>query len=229
MKHRLSLIVPYRERDEHLELFIPHMKKFLIDSEIDFHIFVIEQGDNLPFNRAKLLNIGFSETKINFDYFCFHDVDMLPVNSDYTYSEIPTHLASEVQQFNWGLAYDTYFGGVTLFNKKDLETINGYSNNYWGWGAEDDDLWNRCIMKGISPTRRNGRYYSLDHGRDFNDELWRRNYAYLNLQKDVSIRERVVETDGLSSLKYRFISKTDITDCATKIIVSLNDNEEENI
>jgi hypothetical protein len=205
------------------------MKKFLDESKINFHIFVVEQGDSLPFNRAKLLNIGFSETNVGFDYFCFHDVDMLPINSDYTYPDVPTHLAAEVQQFNWGLAYDTYFGGVTLFNREDMERINGYSNNYWGWGAEDDDLWNRCILKGIFPNRRKGRYLSLKHDVKFNDELWRRNYSYLNSQKDPAVRQRTVESDGLSSLKYTLVEKTGINQYATKIIVSLNDIEKENI
>jgi len=40
--------------------------------------------------------------------------------------------------------FDQYFGGVTLFPIKTFEEINGYSNNYWGWGYEDDDLLYRC-------------------------------------------------------------------------------------
>ena len=29
-------------------------------------------------------------------------------------------------------------------SKLDFKIINGYSNEYWGWGFEDDDLLKRC-------------------------------------------------------------------------------------
>jgi hypothetical protein len=76
---KLSIVVPYRDRKSHLDNFIPYMEKFLSDDEIDYNIFIIEQFDDKPFNRAKLLNIGFKESE-GFDYFAFHDVDMLPLD-----------------------------------------------------------------------------------------------------------------------------------------------------
>ena len=41
---KLAIIVPYRDREEHLAQFVPHMEKFLSDKKIDFKIFVVEQG-----------------------------------------------------------------------------------------------------------------------------------------------------------------------------------------
>ncbi|MFP6745147.1 MAG: galactosyltransferase-related protein [Alphaproteobacteria bacterium] len=35
---------------------------------------------------------------------------------------------------------ETFFGGVVMFRREDFEAVKGYSNDYWGWGAEDDDL-----------------------------------------------------------------------------------------
>jgi hypothetical protein len=29
------------------------------------------------------------------------------------------------------------------FPKKDYEKINGFPNNFWGWGGEDDELYKR--------------------------------------------------------------------------------------
>jgi hypothetical protein len=36
-----------------------------------------------------------------------------------------------------------------MFTKEDFKTINGFSNEYWGWGFEDDDLLIRCIESNL--------------------------------------------------------------------------------
>ena len=96
MKHKLGVIIPYREREEHLERFIEHFTKFMSDKKINYQIFVIEQYDLKPFNWARLLNIGYKIAMSHgCDYVCFHDADMLPEEADYSYPTKPTHLASQ--------------------------------------------------------------------------------------------------------------------------------------
>jgi hypothetical protein len=141
---KLGVIVPFRDREEHLEKFIKQVPSYLTNNNIEYELIVVEQSDKKPFNRGKLLNIGFIEArKLNCDYVVFHDVDMIPVDVDYSYSDIPLHLATEFELENdklKNLSFDDYFGGVTMFSKTAFEKINGYSNLYWGWGFEDDDL-----------------------------------------------------------------------------------------
>ena len=41
------------------------------------------------------------------------------------------------------LPYSYLVGGVFAISKDHLIQVNGYSNLYWGWGAEDDDMSHR--------------------------------------------------------------------------------------
>ena len=144
---KLAIIVPYRDRPTHLKTFITHMSKFLKDFE--YEIFIVEQKDSKPFNRGKLLNIGSKYAmESGCDYLCFHDVDLLPIDADYSYPEYPTSLISEIEKKEGDILF-RYFGGVTMFSVEDFLSINGYSNNYWGWGFEDDDLFHRVTHGGL--------------------------------------------------------------------------------
>jgi len=143
-KHKLGIIVPYRDRPQQLKRFTSHMETYLKD--IDYEILIIEQLDDKPFNRGKLLNVGYEYgCNMGCDYFVFHDIDMLPEDVDYSYSDKPLHLATHLQEHDYETTFFDYFGGVTMFTKEDFKTINGFSNEYWGWGFEDDDLLIRCI------------------------------------------------------------------------------------
>ena len=132
------------------------MKDYLKD--IEYEIFIIEQSDNKPFNRGKLLNVGYKyAVNKGCDYFVFHDVDMLPEDVDYSYSEKPLHLATHLQEHDYETTFFDYFGGVTMFTKEDFKTINGFSNEYWGWGFEDDDLLIRCIQSDLELDKETAR------------------------------------------------------------------------
>ncbi len=142
--HKLGVIVPYRNRYEHLQEFKKSVVEYLESKNIDFKIIIVEQDNAKLFNRGMLCNIGFIEAqKENCDYIVIHDVDMIPVDVDYSYSNVPIHLATD------NIPFESYFGGMTLFPTDVFEKINGFSNLYWGWGFEDDDLRYRCVRKSI--------------------------------------------------------------------------------
>lgn len=147
MKSKLGIIVPYRNRAGHLDKFLKRVPETLDAQDIDYEIIVVEQADDRPFNRGKLLNIGVHRAKeLGCTYVALHDVDMIPLEVDYSTVDRPTHLATDFVS-NHGekrIIFDEYFGGVTLFPIMDYYKVNGYSNNYWGWGYEDDDLMFRC-------------------------------------------------------------------------------------
>ena len=148
MTNKIGIIVPYRDRFEQLILFKHYITEYLETTDIDYEIIIVNQDDANLFNRGMLLNIGVSYAKkLGCNYVVLHDIDMLPVNVDYSYSKIPLHLATNFitkKGEKCRETFDQYFGGVTMFTIKDFEKINGFSNKYWGWGYEDDDLLLRC-------------------------------------------------------------------------------------
>jgi predicted glycosyltransferase involved in capsule biosynthesis len=223
MDEKLAIIVPYRNRKEHLEKFLPAMESCNFLDGIDYEILIVEQEDGKPFNRGKILNVGAVYSK-NSTYYCFHDVDMLPISSDYSYVSVPTHLASEAEQFGFKLPYNGYFGGVTLFDKHSFIKINGYSNDYWGWGAEDDDVMFRCIAKGIRPERKIGRYSSLSHERVITQDLYNENlrkfFDFKNSPNLEFINQRI-DSDGINTLAYEIIGEEKLSDKVALIKVSI--------
>lgn len=38
------------------------------------------------------------------------------------------------------LPYSQYFGGVSAVTPDQYMKMNGFPNQYWGWGGEDDDI-----------------------------------------------------------------------------------------
>jgi len=223
MSEKLAIIVPYRDRKEHLSKFLPAMKKCDFLDGIDYEILIVEQEEGKPFNRGKLLNVGAIQSHTA-SYYCFHDVDMLPIVSDYSYSSTPTHLAAEAEQFGFKLPYQGYFGGVTLFDKHSFIKVNGYSNDYWGWGAEDDDVMFRCVMKEIKPARKNGRYRSLSHERNIVQDLYNENLRkFFEFKNGMNVNKitQKINSDGLSDLAYEVLEERKISDRVTHIKVRI--------
>lgn len=206
-QHKLAIVVPYRNREEHLKQFLPHMKDYLNKQNILHKIFIIEQEEGKAFNRAKLLNVGFLEGEKECDYFVMHDVDMLPQNVDYGYQELPTHLAAAASQFNYGLPYEGYFGGVTMFSRESFRKINGYSNEYWGWGAEDDDVLYRCHLAGLKVQRQSpGILKSLTHDRVIDEQDYKRNIDRI---REMWSKKLDWENEGVNSCKYSIVDRNE--------------------
>jgi len=96
--HHLAIVVPFRDRFEELQDFVPHMHRYLKEKGISFTIYVVNQADSHRFNRASLINVGFLVARNeSHDYIAMHDVDLLPLNKDlsYDYPENgPFHVAA---------------------------------------------------------------------------------------------------------------------------------------
>ena len=229
-KKKLVICVPYRNREKHYKIFFSHIKNYFaydkLDKYLNVSIVFTEQNNNKPFNLGKLNNICFKENKNELDYIVINNVDFLPIFADYSYSNNPTVLISQ--------GYDRHpikpsskfinklkqpnikyiFHGSVLIPKKIFESVNGYSNNFWGWGYEDSDMRERLIINNYEIHYRQGLYQPLLHdnlGWDIaknteiiktpinikNNEIFKKNWQDKNYYKK----------DGLSSLKYQKIKE----------------------
>ena len=176
----LAVIVPFREQPEQnrglqLARFAEALPRFLRSTAVapalaGFHVIVVEQSaDGFKFNRGKLLNVGFlaaaapageraarfglpPEPAAAFDAFCFHDVDLLPgapLGPWYARRPArPVHIGAAWTRY----PYPTYIGGILTLSARDFRAANGFPNDFWGWGGEDDEMYARMGEAALLPV-----------------------------------------------------------------------------
>ncbi|XP_044758341.1 beta-1,4-N-acetylgalactosaminyltransferase bre-4 isoform X1 [Coccinella septempunctata] len=204
----VAIVIPYRCRGEHLLLFLQHMHPFLKKQQLDYTIFIVEQeGDGL-FNRALLMNIGYIEAlkRRNFDCFILHDIDLLPENDKnlYTCPIQPRHMSVAIDCFKYKLPYREMFGGVSAISTEHFRLLNGFSNSFWGWGGEDDDMSNRIrhhklFISRYPPTI--ARYTMLSH---------RKEKPSPNRYDVLKLGQQKYDKDGLNTLKYSVVKSKNL-------------------
>lgn len=179
----ISIIVCYRNREDHLKKFVPHMRKFFANQEHE--IIVVEQADTEKFRRGNLLNEGVRIAKGN--VVALHDVDYLPVEGTSYWAENcdvfrPAHqvefimmdgslrpesdIPSGYRHFK-DKVDDDFFGAVTVFDRDAFIRINGFNSLYDGWGLEDADLRERIKANNLRVVRGEGKFHALPHEDSF--------------------------------------------------------------
>ncbi|KAJ3611712.1 hypothetical protein NHX12_021726 [Muraenolepis orangiensis] len=202
-QHKVAIIIPFRNRAQHLKHWLYYLHPILKRQQLDYGVYVIHQHGNGTFNRAKLLNVGFVEAlkEYAYDCFVFSDVDLVPMNDRNIYRchDQPRHLSAAMDKFGFRLPYKTYFGGVVSLSREQYMRINGFPNEFWGWGGEDDDMYSRVMYKKMEvsrPDNRVGMYKMVRHARDLHNEENPHNAGKLGLTR------LTMDADGINSLRY---------------------------
>ncbi|KAK5601389.1 Beta-1,4-galactosyltransferase 1 [Crenichthys baileyi] len=218
---KVAIIIPFRKRDEHLKFWLYYLHPILQRQQLDYGVYVINQDGDQIFNRAKLLNVGYMEALKEYDYNCFvfSDVDLIPMDDRNTYRcfSQPRHLSVSMDKFGFRLPYNQYFGGVSSMSKEQYLKINGFPNNYWGWGGEDDDIYNRLASKGMSisrPSGEVGKCRMIRHNRD------RQNEPNPQRFDRIAHTRETMHKDGINSLTYSVV-QVEKLDLFTKITVDV--------
>ncbi|XP_071807231.1 LOW QUALITY PROTEIN: beta-1,4-galactosyltransferase 6-like [Asterias amurensis] len=199
---KVAVIVPFRDRFTQLPIFLRHLVPFLKAQLLEFGIYVIEQNNKEPFNKAFLMNVGFLESlRFNeWDCFVHHDVDHIPLSyaNYYGCGQMPRHFMSGEDTWDYKILYPDIFGQVFGVTKKQMEVINGFPNVYWGWGVEDDAIYGRILLHGYNRTRPVGEVGFYNTIRQDHKQAESNKVRHCLLRHG---RERV-DSDGLYNIWY---------------------------
>ena len=158
---KVFVIVPFRENKAKERG--PQLKEFVKVFGSDklpwkkFHTLVIEQSDDgRKFNRGALLNIGAKIAgTMGATSLILHDVDLIPDESIlpyyFAYPNNPIHIGGI-----WRTKYkhERFLGAILHISLEHFAKCNGFPNNFYGWGGEDDVLGDRLLKKGIKTFYR---------------------------------------------------------------------------
>ena len=168
-----------------------------------------------------MLNVGFDRASKEEDWDCyfFHDVDLVIENGFnlYTCKQLRTglnngagptprdklwfHYAVANSKFKYRLPYEAFAGSVSAITKEAMLAINGNSNEYWGWGGEDDDFLYRARKFRLSrgrPLLKLGRYKAMPHAQE------KGNPERMKVLSKATERQ---SWDGLSNLNYTVVEE----------------------
>ena len=212
-----TVIVPFREqaeqkRGEQLKKFLKHFDK------LGYPVLVVEQAEGKKFNRGMLLNIG--ADLVDSEYVIFHDVDLLPKKAVLPYYEVfpdsPIHIGKTWREkYN----YDGFLGGVISISQTDLKAINGFPNNFWGWGGEDDAMRVRMKRKKIvilQPTLDKG-FTDSPHVDTKSKTEWKNMERWEGMDLERAGKNK----SGLSNLKYKIVKQEPYSDTMIKVTVEI--------
>jgi hypothetical protein len=229
MEYKTTLLVPYRNRKEHMDYFLTHSWPLLQAGMERVRLVVIEQQPGKLFNRGKLLNVGFKEFK-NTDFFITQDVDVNPLES-----ALPLYNLEPGNKEVTGIYSSPCqsLGGIVKIRREAVQKLNGFPNTYWGWGVEDRAFYNRALYFRYTPkfhifskSEEAKEYFNVfDNVHDrIRDNLFHRrtDYEYNTFQNLMnSQKERHILSDGLNTIEYRIIERKHIQENVEWITVQI--------
>ncbi|CAC5366930.1 Beta-1,4-N-acetylgalactosaminyltransferase bre-4,Beta-N-acetyl-D-glucosaminide beta-1,4-N-acetylglucosaminyl-transferase,Beta-1,4-galactosyltransferase 5,Beta-1,4-galactosyltransferase 1 [Mytilus coruscus] len=149
-RQKVAIIIPYRDREKGLLTLLNNVVPRIHRQNFEFGIYVVEQIAGELFNKGVCFNAGFkyAMAKDRYDCVVLHDVDIIAEDDRnfFTCGYYPKHLAVNVEQFNYTMPYADFFGGISNMPPNVFVQVNGFSNQYEGWGLEDDDFYRRLTV-----------------------------------------------------------------------------------
>lgn len=229
-------------RQKQLDIFVQQMKH-IFHEKTDYHIYIIEQEsdrddyEELPgdwkvkessmakFNLGRIKNIGytlaFADNRDNKDsYYVLSDVDLLPsvesIDNYLKYPKGPIHLAALGTRYSKDKIDEDFLGGVLSVDSSAFTKCNGYPNNFWGWGGEDNALLSRMKSNNISIEKSEHPVIDLENISEIKQKtsaLWEQGLLMdKKIRKEKRQEDKTSwETNGLNDIDtlYKIIDRED--------------------
>lgn len=217
------IIIPYRNRPKQFEYFVKNTYP-LITKYLPNTIFgIVEQNQENNFNRGKLINVAFNEFQNNSEYIITHDIDIIP-KKDTIINLYTSKNKDIIRIFN---GHDISLGGITKIKNKSFKKINGFYNDFWGWGAEDRDLFYRTQFNKINMTNNLSKKENFMFFEDNKKKLLKgkvketSNFIdhIFKVKNNIKIKKHI--QNGISSLNYKIIKRKQLNHNFYQIIVKL--------
>jgi hypothetical protein len=226
------ILIPYRNRANHLKYFLENSVPKLKETIDNLEILIIEQSnDGKLFNRGKVLNIGFKYYDNDDYYYITQDVDTNPIHED-SLNQYKKDLPNYFYRI-YSSAAGT-LGGIIKFKGNIFREINGFPNDYWGWGLEDNVLWHRAKMLDKLGNINKNKFILTKNGRKnvlfkvFEQPKKNRSKNF-NLKKKRTLmnkntseeKNNYVLNSGLNNLEFKILKEENLDTCIKKIVVEI--------
>lgn len=127
-----------------------------IEENYDFHENEFDDQDDYV-STEDIENTDKHKVKVG--CLMLHDVDLIPESDFNIYdcdkeTNSPRHLSLSIREDNFNYTkksykhnpYELLVGGVLAIKPQVYKKINGFSTEYWNWGAEDDGNFNNSLL-----------------------------------------------------------------------------------
>lgn len=121
------IIIPYRQREPHLQKFIDEVVPLFRKHLRPFKVVIVEQEDGKLFNRGFVINIGYNEYKDQTNYIITHDADIYPNEQCIIefYSKVP-----DTDIMGIYTSHCNTLGGIVKIDVETYADVNGFPNNF---------------------------------------------------------------------------------------------------
>ena len=196
-------MIPYRNMPTYLDRCTQVLPDYLRSKGLDFNLLVVEQGPSArPFNLGRIINVGYDlykQGELGYvwqpgDVFNWYPADCLPIDIDFTMGG---------NDFIVFTADDHWYGKTVSFRNDIFEKVNGFGNNYWAHGREDDDMYLRLRIHNAQGIRRPCKLEFIPHEP--------RDTSHRASTSDIYLR-RLADTgnyleSGLNTLDYKVLDR----------------------
>jgi hypothetical protein len=157
-------LLPYRARSpnevrrQEIMNALDSITSYFPAKKIPYTVIVVEQNNDDPFNKGLILNAGFIESeKYNTmpRIYVHMNVDYILDTSREFPQELNDFTKGFIEIYNMNLDNNlpvTYIGGGCAFDPDSYKRVNGFPNDIWGWGGEDNALRERVLRRGVPHT-----------------------------------------------------------------------------